>query len=147
MKTAVVYVSSSNNCAAVVEDAIAGVQAGRAGAFGLVVGVDRAGHSLELRKAGADVVVGDLAQMGVAVEPPSTWSLKFDGFDAVHEGTREALCSWAMATSRRAAPRRVRSPMACIIPARIWPGGTTGCAQTRPDAPWSRKTSSTCRIG
>jgi len=79
--------------AIVVEDALAGVQAGRAGRMGLVVGVDRAGHSLELRKAGADVVVGDLAQVRVAVEPPSTWSFAYDGFDAAHEGTREALCA------------------------------------------------------
>jgi alpha,alpha-trehalase len=45
----------------VVEDAVAGVQAGRAGHFGLVVGVDRGGHAVELRRAGADVVVADLA--------------------------------------------------------------------------------------
>ena len=45
----------------VVEDAVAGVQAGRAGRFGLVVGVDRGGHSAELRREGADVVVADLA--------------------------------------------------------------------------------------
>jgi HAD superfamily hydrolase (TIGR01509 family) len=46
--------------AVVVEDAIAGVQAGRAGEFGLVVGVDREGDPAALRQAGADVVVGDL---------------------------------------------------------------------------------------
>jgi alpha,alpha-trehalase len=45
----------------VVEDAVAGVQAGRAGHFGLVVGVDRGGHAAELRREGADVVVDDLA--------------------------------------------------------------------------------------
>jgi alpha,alpha-trehalase len=45
----------------VVEDAVAGVQAGRAGHFGLVVGVDRGGHAAELRREGADVVVADLA--------------------------------------------------------------------------------------
>jgi alpha,alpha-trehalase len=43
----------------VVEDAVAGVQAGRAGHFGLVVGVDRGGHAAELRREGAHVV--DLA--------------------------------------------------------------------------------------
>jgi len=49
--------------AAVVEDAVSGVAAGRAGAFGLVVGVDRgAGHEA-LRTAGADVVVADLAEL------------------------------------------------------------------------------------
>ena len=48
---------------AVFEDAEAGVQAGRAGAFGLVVGVDRTGHAAALREHGADVVVGDLAEL------------------------------------------------------------------------------------
>lgn len=45
---------------AVVEDAESGVQAGRAGRFGLVIGVDRTGHGTALRAAGADVVVTDL---------------------------------------------------------------------------------------
>src|SRR4051812_36871901 len=49
--------------AAVFEDAISGVAAGRAGDFGLVVGVDRVGQADELRKRGADVVVTDLAQL------------------------------------------------------------------------------------
>lgn len=49
--------------AAVFEDALAGVQAGRAGQFGWVVGVDRVGQSAELRAAGADVVVTDLADL------------------------------------------------------------------------------------
>ena len=49
--------------AAVFEDALAGVAAGRAGDFGLVVGVDRAGQAAELRAAGADVVVADLAEL------------------------------------------------------------------------------------
>ncbi|MEU6705942.1 HAD family hydrolase [Streptomyces wuyuanensis] len=47
--------------AAVFEDALAGVEAGRAGSFGLVVGVDRTGQAAELRRHGADVVVDDLA--------------------------------------------------------------------------------------
>jgi beta-phosphoglucomutase family hydrolase len=51
--------------AAVFEDAIAGVQAGRAGNFGWVVGVDRVGpdHAAALREAGADVVVRDLSEL------------------------------------------------------------------------------------
>jgi trehalose 6-phosphate phosphatase len=49
--------------AVVVEDAIAGVQAGRAGDFGLVIAIDRSGHRDALREAGADVVVDDLAQV------------------------------------------------------------------------------------
>ncbi|HEX4929255.1 MAG TPA: beta-phosphoglucomutase family hydrolase [Gaiellaceae bacterium] len=49
--------------AAVFEDALAGVAAGRAGRFGFVVGVDRTGHADELRRAGADVVVSDLSEL------------------------------------------------------------------------------------
>jgi beta-phosphoglucomutase family hydrolase len=49
--------------AAVFEDALAGVQAGAAGKFGLVVGVDRVGQADALREHGADVVVKDLAEL------------------------------------------------------------------------------------
>jgi len=49
--------------AVVVEDALAGVRAGRAGGFGLVVGVDREGSGDALRTAGAEVVVKDLAEL------------------------------------------------------------------------------------
>ncbi|GAA2751232.1 HAD family hydrolase [Amnibacterium kyonggiense] len=49
--------------AVVVEDATSGVAAGAAGGFGLVVGVDRGTGSAALRDAGADVVVGDLADL------------------------------------------------------------------------------------
>src|SRR5262249_55727888 len=47
----------------VVEDALAGVEAGRAGAFGLVVGVDRSDNATELAAHGADLVVGDLSEL------------------------------------------------------------------------------------
>jgi beta-phosphoglucomutase family hydrolase len=49
--------------AVVVEDALAGVQAGRAGGFGLVVGVDREGSGDALRAQGADMVVMDLGEL------------------------------------------------------------------------------------
>ncbi|MDQ3865868.1 MAG: beta-phosphoglucomutase family hydrolase [Actinomycetota bacterium] len=49
--------------AAVFEDALAGVEAGRAGAFGWVVGVDRTGQAEALRRRGADVVVQDLEEL------------------------------------------------------------------------------------
>lgn len=49
--------------AAVFEDALAGVEAGRAGKFGFVVGVDRVGQAAELSSHGADVVVTDLGTM------------------------------------------------------------------------------------
>ena len=79
--------------AVVVEDAIAGVAAGRAGRFGTVIGVDRAGQSQALREAGADVVVTTLGQVRVSVEPPSAWALVYDNFDPAREGMREALCA------------------------------------------------------
>lgn len=47
----------------VVEDALSGVQAGKNGNFNLVVGVDREGAAAELKKAGADLVVQDLAEL------------------------------------------------------------------------------------
>jgi beta-phosphoglucomutase family hydrolase len=49
--------------AAVFEDALAGVAAGRAGGFACVVGVDRVGQADELREHGADLVVSDLAEL------------------------------------------------------------------------------------
>jgi beta-phosphoglucomutase-like phosphatase (HAD superfamily) len=51
------------SAAAVFEDAIAGVQAGHAGHFGVVIGVDRVDHAEALRRNGADVVVKDLAEL------------------------------------------------------------------------------------
>jgi beta-phosphoglucomutase family hydrolase len=49
--------------AAVFEDALAGVEAGRAGAFGCVVGVDRVGQAQALREHGASIVVSDLSEL------------------------------------------------------------------------------------
>jgi beta-phosphoglucomutase family hydrolase len=51
------------DAAAVFEDALAGVEAGRAGGFACVVGVDRVGHADALREHGASVVVRDLAEL------------------------------------------------------------------------------------
>jgi len=55
--------------AAVVEDALAGVEAGRRGGSGPVVGMDRTGHAQALLYAGADVVVRDLAGCAIG----SSW--------------------------------------------------------------------------
>ncbi|HEX3286915.1 MAG TPA: beta-phosphoglucomutase family hydrolase [Mycobacterium sp.] len=49
--------------AAVFEDAVAGVEAGHAGHFGAVIGVDRVNHAEALRRNGADTVVADLAEL------------------------------------------------------------------------------------
>jgi beta-phosphoglucomutase family hydrolase len=51
------------SAAVVFEDALAGVEAGRAGRFGYVVGVDRVGQADALKAHGADVVVTDLAEL------------------------------------------------------------------------------------
>jgi len=48
---------------AVFEDALAGVAAGKAGGFGIVVGVDRVGQADALREHGADIVVQDLSEL------------------------------------------------------------------------------------
>lgn len=59
--------------AVVVEDAIAGVEAGRAGGFGLVVAIDRTGEAAALARAGADRVVtdlGDTLRNGDDARPP-----------------------------------------------------------------------------
>lgn len=64
--------------AAIVEDAVSGVQAGRHGRFGLVLGIARHGNEEELRQAGADLVVRDLDEIKIdildgwfrAVAPP-----------------------------------------------------------------------------
>jgi alpha,alpha-trehalase len=67
--------------AAVVEDAVAGVAAGRAGGFALVIGVARTGDGATLRQAGADLVVGDLAEF----EPPTAGSALPDARERIGE--------------------------------------------------------------
>lgn len=63
--TAAVRLGVPPQQAAVVEDARSGVAAGRAGGFGAVIGVDRAGRPDQLRSAGADIVVADLDEVQV----------------------------------------------------------------------------------
>ena len=53
---------TAHQCA-VYEDALAGVEAGRAGGFGFVIGVDRVGQSAALTAHGANIVVADLAEL------------------------------------------------------------------------------------
>lgn len=55
--------------AAVFEDALAGVEAGRAGGFGIVIGVDRLGQAEQLLAHGADIVVQDLSELIDASAP------------------------------------------------------------------------------
>ena len=59
--------------AVVCEDALAGVEAGRAGNFGLVVGLDRVGQAEALRDHGGDVVVSDVEEFGIRDEAGIVW--------------------------------------------------------------------------
>ena len=70
---AVRRLGTSPERAIVFEDAIAGIRAGRAGGFALVLGVDRTGHAGELRGAGADGVVASLDEIELrgGTEAPS----------------------------------------------------------------------------
>lgn len=58
--------------AIVFEDAISGVQAGRAGGLGLVVGINRWHQAAELKSSGADVVVQDVADLHIRLRPEAT---------------------------------------------------------------------------
>ena len=87
--------------AAIVEDALAGVEAGRRGGFRLVVGVDRTGRPEDLRARGADVVVRDPGELlawregrPAVTEPPAglpeptsepAWLVEVVGFDPLAE--------------------------------------------------------------
>ncbi len=77
--------------AMVIEDSVAGVEAGRRGGFGLVVGIDRDGRRETLEAAGADVVVEDLSQLDIGLVITHPWLLVYEGFDPAHERHREAL--------------------------------------------------------
>ncbi|ASU83884.1 hydrolase [Nocardiopsis gilva YIM 90087] len=55
---------------AMVEDSLVGVEAGRRGGFGQVIGVDRTGQRGELYSRGADIVVGDLAELDIVRAAP-----------------------------------------------------------------------------
>lgn len=87
--------------AAVIEDAVAGVEAAAAGGFGLIVGVDRHGDGERLRAAGATAVVGDLAELrltparALAVKTlaavPSVWD-HLEAIRARLDGRRLLVC-------------------------------------------------------
>ncbi len=81
--------------AVVLEDARAGVEAGRRGRFGVVVGVDRVGQGEELHRGGADIVVTDLGELEVYGQGPgqSPWWLTYADRDATAEGVMETLCT------------------------------------------------------
>ena len=76
---------------AVIEDSVAGIDAGRRAGFGFVVGVDRSGQRDVLEAAGADIVVDDVGELDLGESRVHPWKLSYDGFDPAHEGHREAL--------------------------------------------------------
>ncbi|MGF1586985.1 MAG: beta-phosphoglucomutase family hydrolase [Bacteroidales bacterium] len=84
----------------VVEDAVSGVQAGRKGNFGFVIGVARENNIAELRNNGADIVFEDLEELnGIkGIEewftkglPEELWTLGYPDYDPVKERSRESL--------------------------------------------------------
>jgi HAD superfamily hydrolase (TIGR01509 family) len=75
----------------VIEDSVSGVEAGRRGRFGLVVGVDRGSHREQLETAGAHIVVNDVGELDLGAARTDPWVLVYHGFDPAHEGHREAL--------------------------------------------------------
>ncbi|HKZ72902.1 MAG TPA: HAD-IA family hydrolase [Steroidobacteraceae bacterium] len=94
----------------VIEDSVAGVQAGREGGFGLVVGVDRGGNRHALIEAGADLVVGDLDELSIEVLgarfqeaaeararressmlDEKAWRIEQEGFDPAREHEMESI--------------------------------------------------------
>jgi HAD superfamily hydrolase (TIGR01509 family) len=77
--------------AVVIEDSEAGVEAGHRGGFGLVVAIDRAQRRAELEAAGADVVLRDVGELDLGLVLADPWTLVYEGYDAGHEGHREAL--------------------------------------------------------
>ena len=90
---------STPDRAIVVEDAVSGVQAGRKGNFGFVLGIAREENHRELLIHGADIVVDDLEEVDVnylkywfakGLEDDN-WSITYHDFDPIKERTREAL--------------------------------------------------------
>ncbi|MEZ5071403.1 MAG: beta-phosphoglucomutase family hydrolase [Bacteroidales bacterium] len=85
--------------AVVVEDAVSGVEAGRKGNFGFVLGVAREENTRELLIGGADVVVEDIGDIGLkGIEDwfasgieTSGWELRYHDYDKQKERSREAL--------------------------------------------------------
>ena len=76
---------------AIIEDSVAGVEAGRRGGFGFVVGIDRVGQREQLEAAGADIVLSDVRELDLGISTTDPWLLGYEGFDPAHEGHREVL--------------------------------------------------------
>jgi len=81
-----------NRCV-VVEDAFSGVEAGKKGGFGMVIGVNRKDQAQDLKQKGAHVVVEDLSEIESGLEKETSWDQTYMGFDPEDEGRREAMCA------------------------------------------------------
>ena len=87
--------------AVVVEDAVSGVQAGRNGQFGLVLGIARENNRQELLANGADIVVTDLAEISlndlenwfIRGLKEEQWTLSYPDYSQEKEAVRESLCT------------------------------------------------------
>ncbi len=85
--------------AVVVEDAVSGVQAGKKGNFGLVLGIARENNEKDLKLNGADIVVTDISEIGLeGIEKwfekglhENNWSLSYSDYIPEKEKTRETL--------------------------------------------------------
>jgi len=85
--------------AAVVEDAVSGVQAGRNGRFGLIIGIARAQNHQILKENGADIVVSDLKEIDIqfiehwfTIElPKKLWKYEINQYTPENERTYESL--------------------------------------------------------
>jgi len=83
----------------VVEDAVSGVQAGRKGNFGLVLGIAREENAAELISGGADFVVADLHETNINAlsqwfeqgSKEDAWSISYFDYGTTKERSREAL--------------------------------------------------------
>ena len=102
-----IFIQACNNLgvykdrAVIIEDAISGVQAGRNGNFGLVIGIAREENSEDLKINGADIVVKDLCEINIEIIENwflnglkrDRWSVKYHGYDENKEQVRESLCT------------------------------------------------------
>ncbi len=85
----------------IIEDANSGVEAGYRGHFGLVLGVARENNQEELELHGADLVVEDLQEISLSDiqnwfagdGQSKSWSIEYNSYNPVQEGTRETLCA------------------------------------------------------
>lgn len=102
---------------AIVEDSLAGVEAGKAGNFKLVIGVNRAEQAEELRQRGADIVVSDLSELKILVanSPTNVLSSALDKKDEIFQVLRKGIPAIFLDYDGTLTPI-VRDPEKAIMP-------------------------------